>query len=138
MFTIDVDFCGVIPPKATYSLMTIDEIYDHLCWEANLSIMYNNQLFFSERVAIIEFYWYLVRWYRKLCVGCKDQFLYSTVEHMEPILTFTFHPQNYWKVDSTWSQCEKIALVQEETLCMEVAKLLETMMLEKTGDGSLS
>jgi len=72
MFTINIDFLGQQPPRAPYSRMSLDEIYGYLLWEADLTVTYNNQMLFSEEVAIIEFYWYLVNWYRRYLTGNAD------------------------------------------------------------------
>ena len=128
MFTINLKFLGDQPPKAPYSRMPIDEIYDYLFWEADLSITYNNRIIFSEEVAIIEFYWYLLRWYRGYLAGNKEQFSYSTVEHTAPILVFSLKQNCYWEIDSVWKKCDKAVLVNEEMLCSEVHLFLERIM----------
>ena len=128
MFTINIKFLDS-PPKALYSRMSLDEIYGYLLWEADLTVTYNNQMLFSEEVAIIEFYWYLVNWYRRYIIGIADQFVYSTVEHSKPILVFSPRQNQYWEINSVWKQCDKSALVKEEILRSEVHKLLEEMMV---------
>ena len=133
MFTINVKFLGQQPPRAAYSRMSIDEIYSYLSWEANLTITYNNQILLSEEVAIIEFYWYLVNWYRGYLTGSKDQFVYSTVEYTEPILVFDLQQNHYWKIDSPWRQCDKPALIKEEILYSQVHKLLERITVAIEG-----
>lgn len=128
MFTITIDFLGQQPPSASYSRMALDEIYGYLLWEADLTITYNNQILFSEEVAIVEFYWYLVNWYRRYLAGNADRFIYSTVEHTEPILVFSPQQNQHWKIDSIWKQCDKSALIKEETLLSAVHKLLNGIM----------
>ena len=130
MFKININFSGQKPTKAPYSRMSIDEIYGYLLWEAELTVTYNNQIIFAEEVAIIEFYWYLANWYRRYLIGNADQFVYSTVEHTEPILVFSPQQNQYWKIDSVWKQCDKPALIKEEILHSEVHKLLERITLE--------
>lgn len=130
MFKININFSGQKPPKAPYSRMSIDEIYGYLLWEAELTVTYNNQIIFAEEVAIIEFYWYLANWYRRYLIGNADQFVYSTVEHTEPILVFSPQQNQYWKIDSVWKQCDKPALIKEEILHSEVHKLLERITIE--------
>lgn len=128
MFTIKINFLGDKPPKAAYYRMSIDEIYDYLFWEANLTITYNNRIIFSEDVAIIEFYWYLLRWYRGYLAGNKEQFSYCTVEYTVPILGFALKKSGYWEIDSVWNQCDKPALIKEEILCSEVQLFLVKIM----------
>ena len=128
MLTINFNFLGQQPPRAAYSRMTIDEIYGYLPWEADLTIVYNNQILFSEEVAIIEFYWYLVNWYRRYLTGNTDQFVYSTVEHTEPILVFSPQQNQYWEIDSVWKKSEQPVLINEEILHSEVHKLLKRIM----------
>ena len=140
MFEIHVKFLEQQIPKGAYSKMSIDEIYDYLSWDACLTITHNNQNLFLEEVPIIEFYWYLVNWYSRCLVGNKDQFVYSTIEHIEPILVFSPQQNHYWEIDSIWKQCDKAALIEEETLYFEVHKLLKRIKgeIEKPGDGSVS
>ena len=125
MFTISIGFLGQQPPRASYSKMSLDEVYGHLPWEADLTITYNNQILFSEEVAIIEFYWYLVKWYCRCHTGNASRFDYSTVEHTEPILVFSPQENQYREIDSIWKQCNKPALISEEMLLSEVHELLE-------------
>ena len=129
MFTIDVDFLGQQPPKALYSKMSLDHIYSNLSWEADLTVTYNKQILFSEEVAIIEFYWYLYKWYNEFLLGNIDRFVYSTIEHTEPIVFFYPLGNQYWKIDSIWNRCGKPALIEEQTLCSEVHILLEKIKL---------
>ena len=129
MFRINVKFLGQQPPRAAYSSMSIDEIYGYLSWEAELTITCNNQILFSEEVAIVEFYWYLVNWYCRYLTGKKDDFIYCSVEHTDPILVFARQQKHYWKIDSVWRQCDKPAFVKEEILYSEVHKLVEKSKL---------
>lgn len=129
MFTIDISFLAQQPPRASYSKMSLDQIYSNLSWEADLTVTYNKQILFSEEVAIIEFYWYLSKWYREYLSGHIDQFVYSTVEHTEPILLFSPRENQYWEIDSVWKQCGKPALIEEQAFCSEVHKLLEKIKL---------
>lgn len=124
MFTINVDFLGQLPPRASYSKMSIDEIYGYMLWDADLAITYNDQILFSEEVAIIEFYWYLFRWYRRCLAGHEDQFAYSTVEYSAPILVFTCQPNHNWEIDSVWKKCGDPVLINEDMLLSEVQQLL--------------
>ena len=125
MFTIKIDFLECQPTKASYSKMSLDQIYSFLSWETNLIVAYNNQVLFSEEVAIIEFYWYLAKWYRRYLAGNIEPFIYSTVEHTDPILVFLPQQNRYWKVDSVWKRYDKSTLIKEQELCSEVHKLLE-------------
>lgn len=129
MFEINVELAGQILPRADYSRMTIDEIYRHLSWEANLTITYGNQIFFREEVAIVEFYWYLSNWYREYLSGSCRPFVYSTVEYKEPILLFSYYDDKYWYIDSIWRQFEKAILIDNQVLYSEVSKLVEKLML---------
>ena len=130
MFKIDVKFLEEHPPKAAYSDMSIDEIYCCLSWEAALNITYNNKVLFSEEVAIVEFYWYLVKWYHKCIAGKREPFVYSSVEYTDPILVFLPQPSHCWKIDSIWRRCDTPILVKEEILYSQTRTLIECMMLE--------
>ena len=90
--------------KRSYSKMTIDEIYEHIneldTW---LSVIHDNTAVWCENVPIIEFYWYFVTWYRIYDGGTVIDFVYDTVDHWEPILTFKYdHLFDLWKIDSIW------------------------------------
>ena len=129
MFKISIDFLDQPPPRASYSRMTIDEIYGYLPWEANLSIIYNNQVFFSEQVAVAEFYWYMFNWFRKYLAGKKEQFIYSSVEHTEPILVFSNIQNGYWSIDSIWKQYSGAALIEDQLLFSEINNLMNKLTL---------
>lgn len=129
MFKINVKFLGKHPPRAAYSKMSIDDIYAYLSWEADLTITYNNEILFSEDVAVIEFYWYLVSWYRRYLAGDNVQFNYTTVEYTEPILVFSYQQNHYWRIDSVWRQCDEPALIKDEMLCSEVQRLVDSLMI---------
>ena len=128
MFTIDLIFLGEPPPKDSYSSMTIDQVYGCLSWEADLTIVYDNQILFSEEVAIVEFYWYLVNWYRKYLAGNRKAFAYFSIESTEPVLFFSPQEELHWTIDSIWKKCSKPAVVKEKLLCSEVRKLLEKII----------
>ena len=135
MFTIDISFLAQQPPRASYSKMSLDQIYSNLSWEADLTVTYNNQILFSEEVAIIEFYWYLAKWYCEYLSKNIDQFVYCTVEHTEPILIFSPWKNKYWKIDSIWKRCDKPAIIEEQTFCSEVYKLLKKIKLAVEDEG---
>ncbi|MBE6556820.1 MAG: hypothetical protein E7664_03650 [Ruminococcaceae bacterium] len=130
MFTMNIEFSIPISYRAMYSKMTIDEIYDYLDWDATLTIKHNNQIFFEEEIAIVEFYWHLLHWYRDFLSGQKQHFIYSTVEHTEPILVFSLKNNNDWAIDSIWKKHEKPFLIKEEILIHEVKKVIKTIMYQ--------
>ena len=130
MFTININFLGQQPPKAPYCKMSLDQIYSYLSWEADLTITYNNQILFSQEVAIIEFYWYLIKWYRRYLTGNTDQFVYTTVEYTEPILIFSPQQEQCWKIDSIWKRCDKPILINDKMFHFEVRKLLDKIIEE--------
>ena len=127
MFKIHTEYLGLTPCKDAYSEMTIDEIYNYLSMEAVLSIRINNQLLFEEQIAIVEFYWYFTKWYREYSAGNKLSFSYCSVEHVMPIITFTFNRNGNWEVDSIWKHCEKAVLVEDRLFSVEVAKLAKQL-----------
>ena len=129
MFQMRVNFLQH-PPKANYANMSIDQIYTYMFWEAELTILYDDYVIFSEVVAIVEYYWYLVNWYRKYLAGEKRPFTYCTVEHSVPILEFLPLGNDCWKIDSIWNKCNKSFWVKETALCSEVRKFIINSNME--------
>ena len=86
-------------------------------FEATLIIEYNNSIFFSEEVAIVEFYWYISRWYKEISSGINKEFVYSTIEYTKPILTFSNLNDKVWVIDSLWRKSNPIA--DDETVIFE-------------------
>jgi hypothetical protein len=125
---MNVCFLGPKPCKMPYSKMTIDEIYEHIAYDANLSITYNKHVVFAEEIAIVEFYWYLINWSRKFLAGDMIPFVYSSVEHIEPILIFSFLRNDDWEISSIWRKCAKPALIKTQTLRYEVSKLTSELI----------
>lgn len=124
MFQITVDFRGHLPNKKHYSKMAIDQIYEYLSCEARLIITYEDKIIFSEEVAIIEFYWYLLNWYNQFKGGRKIPFKYTTVEYVAPILVFSVHGVNCWEIDSIWKCCDEPIIIDNMVFFREIDKLI--------------
>ena len=124
MLDINYHFLGSIPPKRAYSKMAIDEIYEYISHEAKLTITYNNIIIFAEEIAVVEFYWYISKWYEHCFTVHKKPFIYSTIEHSVPILTFNFHQNGFWEIDSIWKQCVKPVMVPEPLFLSTICKLI--------------
>lgn len=133
MFEINVDLSRHIPPRAAYSRMTIDEIYGHVSWDADLNITNNDQIFFSEEIAIIEFYWYLTDWYRRYHTGNNVPFVYTSVEHTSPILVFLYQNGGIWEIDSPWRQCNTAILIEEQVFHTEIRNLVARLSFALEG-----
>lgn len=127
MFEMKIDLFKQNVHKARYSLMKIDDIYEYLSVEGNLTIIENKQLFFSEDIAVIEFYWYITKWYKADGIKQKNPFRYTTVEYIEPILTFSFDHGNLWIIDSPWKTSHTHLVVEEHTLESQVQKLIDSL-----------
>lgn len=119
--------CSPIPVK-NYSKMTIDEIYNYIAYDANFVISYNDSVFFSESIAIVEFYWFVCNWYNKIKAGMNIPFQYNTIEHKVPILIFYSEGDN-WKIDSIW-KCEisPIRVNKIDFMC-EIDRFINNMKL---------
>ena len=127
MFKINYSILSDIPPKKHYSEMSIDSVYQYISYEAQLEIMYDGEILFSEEISIIEFYWYLLNWYKNDYMGNRNPFTYTTVENTEPILTFEFQQDNSWKIDSIWKRCKNPAIVFETDFHTEISNLIIKM-----------
>ncbi len=127
---INIKLSECIPPKAKYSIMSIDEIYEYISYEAALSIENKNQVFFCDDVAIVEFFWYFANWYKKIVEGNKTKFVYSTVENDTPILTFSPLHNNQWEIDSVWKKACNPIIINEEQLYTEVQNLIENLFVD--------
>ena len=124
MFEIEVVLPVPGAPKAQYSSMTIDEIYDHISIEGHLTVSLNEQIVFSEDIAAVEIYWYLAKWYRAGGIKRKVPFRYTTVEWVGPILTFSYCHGDHWRVDSPWIKGPASPVVEEYELESQVQKLI--------------
>ena len=141
MFKFDIHFCGQVPPQKDYTEMTLDQIYEYIHWDATITIELNNQLFFSAEIAIIEFYWYLTNWVKVDPFSNKDPFVYSTIEHTKPVLTFFAKDNGCWEIDSIWKKKDRPILVEERMFFAEVYRLVDKLasyVQKKTGGGLLS
>ncbi len=124
MFEMEIALLEPSVQKAHYSSMKIDDIYEYLSIEGHLTICQNKQIVFSEDIAAVEFYWYLLKWYRAEGISRKKSFRYTTVEYVEPILTFSYYHGNQWIVDSPWIKRPTSLVVQENVLKSQVQNLI--------------
>lgn len=123
MLRIKAVYSG-LPAINNCQSLSIDEVYSYMKYEAELVIEYGGRVFFSEEVAIVEFYWYICRWYWAVSSGRKEDFLYSTVEHTKPILTFTSLDDKTWIIDSIWRKSDPIS-VEKTNLFEQVSGFID-------------
>lgn len=112
-----------------YSRMSLDEIYSYMFYEAELIIKNDEMIFFDEEIAVIEFYWYLVKWYSEYLKGSIKPFVYSTVEYVEPILVFSLQQNNLWKIDSIWKKCDDALTIESKIFNYEISELINKIEL---------
>lgn len=124
MFEMEIVLLEFSVQKAHYSSMKIDDIYEYLSIEGHLVVRQNKQIVFSEDVAAVELYWYISKWYRAESIKRKLSFRYTTVEYVEPILTFSYYHEKHWKVDSPWIKSTASLVVEERALESQVQKLI--------------
>ena len=124
MFEMDIDLLDSNVQKAHYSSMDIDDVYHYLTIEGHLVVIQNRTKLFSEVVAAVEFYWFLLKWYRSGSIIKKKEFKYATIEYVEPILTFCYYKENQWKVDSPWMKNNTSIIVEEHVLESQVQKII--------------
>ncbi len=116
MFEIKIQY-SELPTISNCLNLSIKDVYNYMEFEATLIIEYNNSIFFSEEVAIVEFYWYISRWYKEISSGINKEFVYSTIEYTKPILTFSNLNDKVWVIDSLWRKSNPIAV--DETVIFE-------------------
>lgn len=116
MFEIKIQY-SELPTISNCLNLSIKDVYNYMEFEATLIIEYNNSIFFSEEVAIVEFYWYISRWYKEISSGINKEFVYSTIEYTKPILTFSNFNDKVWVIDSLWRKSNPIAV--DETVIFE-------------------
>ena len=124
MLEIDILLPNKEIKKAPFSLMNIDEIYDYMYIEGHLNIALDKQVVFSEDIAVIEFYWYIVKWYRQNNLNQNTPFVYSTVEYTEPILTFSIFDNEHWQIRSPWLEVAVPVIVSNYELETQIKKIM--------------
>ena len=124
MFEMEIVLLEFSVQKAHYSSMKIDDIYEYLSIEGHLTVRQNKHIFFSEDIAAVELYWYILKWYRAESIKRKLPFRYTTVEYVEPILTISYYNERHWKVDSPWIKSTTSLVVEERALESQVQKLI--------------
>lgn len=124
MFEMEIALLEPSVQKAHYSSMKIDDIYEYLSVEGRLTVRQNKHIYFSEDIAAVELYWYILNWYRADSIKRKLPFRYTTIEYVEPILTISFYHERYWKVDSPWIKSPTTLVVEEHVLESQVQKLI--------------
>lgn len=131
MLKIDVKFLEGQSLLRTndYTHMSIDDIYSYMFYEAELIIKNDDMIFFDEEIAVIEFYWYLVKWYSEYLKGSLKPFVYSTVEYVEPILVFSLQQNNLWKIDSIWKKCDDALIIESKIFNYEISELINKIEL---------
>ena len=61
------------------------------------------------------------------CAGGIHQklaFRYTTIEHVEPILSFSYDHDQLWKISSPWMKNAADVIVEEHVLASQVNKLM--------------
>lgn len=127
MFEMDIELLGSNVQKACNSIKTIDDVYEQLSIEGHLEIIQNNQIVFSEDVAAVEFYWYISKWVSVGSINKKLEFRYTTIEHIEPILFFSYYHDKLWKISSPWIKSVTDIIVEEHVLESQVNKLIRCL-----------
>ena len=124
MFEMDIKLPGANVQKACHSIRTIDDVYEYLSIEGHLEIIQDDQIVFSEEVAAVEFYWYISKWLSAGGIHQKLAFRYTTIEHVEPILYFSYDHDQLWKISSPWMKSAADVIVEEHVLASQVNKLM--------------
>ena len=110
--------------------MTIDEIYNYISFDAQLTIIINNQKVFSEDIAVVEFYWFLSKWYNEYGIKKKESFKYNTVEYEETVLAFSNDYDNRWKISSPWIKSGMPCFVSEDELDYQIQDVINSIASE--------
>lgn len=82
--------------------------------EGTFTILHGRETFFDEPTPVLELGAHLFRW--RHLHGADRDFAYTSMEHDEPILTFTNTNGQYWILDSIWKRSETMKVEREELL----------------------
>ncbi len=129
MFEIAIDITYPTAQRQDYLSMSIDEIFNYISFDGHLTIINNNQTVFSEDVPVVEFYWYLSKWYREGGIKKKELFKYYTVENDDSVLVFSNDFENRWKISSPWIKTETPCFVTGNELDSQIKKILNDIGL---------
>lgn len=123
-FEMNIRFLESNVQKACHSIKTIDDVYEYISIEGRLVIKQNEQIMFSEDIAAVEFYWYISKWYNAGGIKQKSEFRYTTIEHVEPILFFTYDQDEQWRISSPRMKDAAEIVAEEHILDSQVKKLI--------------
>ena len=124
MFKMDIQLHDSNVQKVYDPIVTIDDVYEYIFIEGHLEIIKNKQIVLSEDIAVVEFYWYISKWYSEGSIKQKLEFRYNTIEHIEPILLFSYYHDKLWKISSPWLKSATDIIVEEHVLESEVNRLI--------------
>ncbi|MGP4066380.1 DUF7878 domain-containing protein [Oceanobacillus sp. M65] len=90
-----------------------------------LNIRINNELFFSEEIALLEFYIQVKKWFRNKLDG---SFYYNTIEVEDednPLIKFVASDNKYF-ISSPWGQSQIIATAKTDSLIESIKLFTES------------
>lgn len=126
MFLLEIH-CQEYPIIDNCRLMTVDEAYKYISYDATLTLSENGVVFFREDVSVAEFFWYINEWHKKITSGKSEAFSYTTVEHSGSILTFAKVGADLWEIDSVWRKLESPLLIKQSELLAQVSIMIDEL-----------
>lgn len=94
-----------------------------------LNIRINNELFFSEEIALLEFYIQVKKWFRSKLDG---SFYYNTIEVEDddnPLIKFVASSNKYF-ISSPWGESQIIATARADSLIESIKLFTECFEVE--------
>ncbi|MFN7046001.1 MAG: hypothetical protein ACK4M1_12460 [Flavobacterium sp.] len=99
--------------------------YPTLYLEGILKIYVNEITFFDQSgILLIEFAIFINRWLNIIKKGEYVDLIYNTMDNDEPILSFNYVKDNYYRIYSVWQETEVSELLIKENIVVEFEKYL--------------
>ncbi|WP_349407817.1 hypothetical protein [Pseudalkalibacillus sp. SCS-8] len=96
--------------------------------EGELNIHFNQKLFFHDpHNNLAELAAQLDKWMNS---GSQKDFIFKTIDHDEPILTFQYESSNQWRLHSIWQNFEPEDTIHTIALKSAAKKFLENLNKE--------
>ncbi|MBD8068821.1 hypothetical protein [Bacillus sp. PS06] len=93
--------------------------------EGDLKIYLHERLYFHDPyINVAEFGNQLGKWLNKVQQGLLEQMNYTSIDHDEVIMSFTYERADTWRIHSIWQEFESDKLISTENLVEGVKNYL--------------
>ena len=116
-----------IPKKVYFKYEYNYILHNCIDYSAYLLIKNNDNTFFYEGVAIVEFYWFLINWYNKYIIGDIERFEFNTIEWTSPMLTFSKIDNDLWEIDSEFANVEYPLIINSKEFDTAITLLIQKL-----------